>query len=93
MEKNKFFKISNNFGELIKNFNQHENWVNSIQVIEDANKLISACDKNKIKIWDLQSGECLKTLNGHSDYVLSVLIYKNNKLISGSEDKTLKIWD
>jgi WD40 repeat protein len=85
------FKISNEFGKLIKNFNQHENWVDSIQVIEDANKLISASNDETIKIWDLQSGECLKTLNEHS--VSRVLIYKNNKFISGSYNNKIKMWD
>jgi hypothetical protein len=32
MENNKFFKLSNNFGELIKNFNQHTHSVNSTLV-------------------------------------------------------------
>jgi WD40 repeat protein len=89
----KKFKISNDSGKLIKNFYQHEDFVHSIQVIEDANRLISASYDKTIKIWDLQSGECLKTLNEHSLGAKSVLIYKNNKFISGSFDKTIKIWD
>jgi WD40 repeat protein len=87
------FKISNDSGKLIKNFNQHKDLVRSIQVIEDLNKLISASNDKTIKIWDLKSGECLETLKDHSWLVTSVLIYKNNKFISGSYDKTIKIWD
>ena len=29
-------------------------------------RLVSGSDDSSIKIWDLSSGECLKTLNGHS---------------------------
>jgi WD40 repeat protein len=89
--KTKTFKVSNDSGKLIKNFNQHKSIVRSIQVIEDANKLISASNDETIKIWDLQSGECLKTLNEHS--VSRVLIYKNNKFISGSYNNKIKMWD
>ena len=36
---------------------------------------------------------CLKTLEGHSDYVRSVSYSPDGtKIISGSADKTIKIW-
>ncbi|MEE1203610.1 MAG: hypothetical protein UHN59_04835, partial [Bacteroidales bacterium] len=39
-------------------------------------------------------GECLKTLEGHSEYVYSVAYSPDGtKIISGSKDKTIKIWD
>jgi WD40 repeat protein len=85
------FKISNDFGKLIKYFNHHK--VNSIQVLEDANKLISTSSDNSIKIWNMRNGKCLKTLNEHSGTVTCVIIYNNNKFISGSWDDTIKIWD
>ena len=46
-----------------------------------------------IKIWDANTGECLKTLRGHSDWVLSVAYSPDGtKIISGSFDETVKIW-
>lgn len=101
------FKISNNFGELIKSFkcgshfccfghHPRRVYISPILIGLSIYKLISARVKTKcgkIKIWDLQSGECLKTLNEHKDCVTSILIYKNNKFISGSDDETIKIWD
>jgi WD40 repeat protein len=40
------------------------------------------------------SGKCVKTLKGHSDYVRSVCFSKDDKLVvSGSGDKTLRLWD
>lgn len=35
----------------------------------------------------------LKTLNGHASYVLSLAVLPDNKLASGFDDKTIKIWD
>ena len=31
--------------------------------------LVSASDDKTLKIWELSSGKCLKTLKGHSNYV------------------------
>jgi WD40 repeat protein len=45
-----------------------------------------------IKIWNLISGECIKTLKGHTDWVKTLAVLSDNKLASGSDDKTIKIW-
>ena len=47
---------------------------------------------NTIKIWDINAGECLKTLEGHTGWVNSVF-FKDNLIISGSNDNTIRIWD
>jgi hypothetical protein len=55
-------------------------------------KLISGSSDSTIKIWDLQTGKELHTLNGHQDRIICMTTF-NGKLISGSLDKTIKIWD
>ena len=85
--------LSKDFGDLINIYNEHVKCINSIQVDVGSNKLISASDDKTIKIWNLETGECLKTLNDHKNYVNCILIISNNRFMSGSEDKTIKIWD
>jgi WD40 repeat protein len=47
-----------------------------------------------IKVWDINTGTCLKTLRGHTDWVWSVIFtHDNHTLISGSDDHTIKLWD
>jgi WD40 repeat protein len=93
IKKNADLVLSDDCGVLIKEFNQHLDQVQSIQVDEKSNKMISASRDNTVKIWDLEDGHCLKTLNDHQDGVNCVLIIPGNKFISGSDDETIKIWD
>lgn len=54
--------------------------------------LISGSQKT-IKIWDLQTGREVITLRGHTSLVTSVAAAPQaQRLISGSEDRTIKIW-
>ena len=47
----------------------------------------------KLNAQDVSKFTCLKTLYGHSHSVLSVAYSPDGtKIISGSEDKTIKIW-
>ena len=47
-----------------------------------------------MKLWDVTSGECLQTLEGHSGGVNSVSFSPDcSKIASGSHDRTIKIWE
>jgi WD40 repeat protein len=46
-----------------------------------------------IKIWDLESDKCIKTLTGHENWVMYISQIANNQIVSGSMDNTIKIWD
>ncbi len=46
-----------------------------------------------VKIWDIRTGSCLATLDGHSYPVLSLSFSPDgDRLVSASGDTTLKIW-
>ena len=52
----------------------------------------SANDKT-IKVWDLESGRLLRSLEGHTDGVNAVALTPDGRIVSGSADKTIKVWD
>jgi len=39
------------------------------------------------------TGNCLKTLEGHTSYVTSIHFDGNGLLASGSNDKTIRLWE
>ena len=44
--------------------------------------------------WNLNTGQCLRTLIGHIEGVWSVAVTPDgSKIVSGSEDNTVKVWD
>ena len=62
----------------------------------DGTKLaIGACfPANWIKVWNLDDGEIVMTLEGHSNNVTSVRYSPDGSIIaSGSWDKSVKLWN
>ena len=52
----------------------HSNTVTSVAISSDSKYIVSGSGDKTIKIWDIESGKEIKTLNGHSEGVYSVAI-------------------
>ncbi|WP_367339737.1 WD40 repeat domain-containing protein, partial [Aminivibrio sp.] len=46
-----------------------------------------------LRLWDLESGECLRVLEGHEEWVRGAVLTHDGKVLSWSEDNTLRLWD
>ncbi|KAG6818599.1 hypothetical protein H0H93_003623 [Arthromyces matolae] len=66
---------------------------NSIVLIKDG-LIVSGSNDCKIKIWNAETGECVRTLLGHEALVRALAFdSRNGRLVSASYDKTVKVWD
>ncbi len=55
---------------------------------------MSGSSDKTIKVWNYQSGECLHTLKGHTNEILSIASIPDTKfIVSGSTDKTVRLWN
>ena len=68
--------------------------VNSRWTVEmdDPRYVCSASKDKTLRIWNLQNQTTEKTLIGHTDYVRCLLYLPDGRILSGSDDKTMRIW-
>jgi WD40 repeat protein/serine/threonine protein kinase len=95
-------------GRCLRTFEGHAHQVNTVCLSIDRRYALSGSnlyrpwgawsdykeDKRTIKLWDIESGRCLRVFEGHTDDVYSVCLNADGRYaLSGSSDNTLKLWD
>ena len=55
--------------------------------------MIAFANKRDVIIFDLESRQIHTILKGHAHYIVSIKLYSPSKIITSSQDLTLKIWD
>ncbi|XP_061346465.1 zinc finger CCCH domain-containing protein 48-like [Gastrolobium bilobum] len=75
--------------ELIASLRGHTKAVVCLSI--GRNMLYSGSVDHSIKVWDLDTLQCERTLNGHTEVVTSLICWEQY-LLSSSSDCTIKVW-
>jgi hypothetical protein len=73
----------------------HHGLPRSADTNSDGTRVVTGCSHRdaSVKLWDLRSGACLRTLDGHADGVYSLAFRGDDQVASGSRDTTIRLWD
>ena len=72
----------------------HTESVLALDISDDGTRLISASADHTIRIWDVATGDHIRTMRGHEDDVRGVrFLQEENRALSASKDQTIRLWD
>ena len=75
-------------------FRGHTSYVYRVAVTPDGQRIISTSEDRTVRLWEIDSGKCLLTLQGHLAAVIGVAVTPDGRrIISGSEDGTMRVWE
>ncbi|MBI2438167.1 MAG: protein kinase [Lentisphaerae bacterium] len=68
--------------------------VASVAYSPDGRFVLSGSNDDTLRLWDVATGQCLRTFEGHTDWVESIAYSPDGRFVlSGSADDTLRLWD
>jgi len=72
----------------------HAAAVRSVVFSPDGQRALSGSKDKTVRLWDVESGRCLRVLESHTNSVRSVAWSPDGqRALSGSEDHTVRLWD
>lgn len=66
--------------------------MSSVAISYDSRLVATGNLDKMVRVWETHTGQLMEKLEGHRDSVYSVAFMPNDELISGSLDKTIKLW-
>lgn len=71
----------------------HAGAIWTVDVNRDWTHALSGSDDKTMKLWDINTGECVRTFTGHSNTVRCVRFgHDESYVVSGSWDNTIRVW-
>jgi WD40 repeat protein len=68
--------------------------VSAVVVAPDGKRAVSGSWDKTLRVWDLETGLPLRTLEGHASGVFGVAVTPDwKRAVSASDDNTLRVWD
>jgi hypothetical protein len=71
----------------------HKRSVSSVVFSPDGKWLASGAEDNKVRVWNIETGDCQAALEGHAAPVTCVAFLPDGtRLVSAAHDQTIRIW-
>jgi WD40 repeat protein len=91
-------RVSNNsaYPRAISVLSGHTSRITTAKFSPDGNYLASSSNDHTVRIWDVETWECIKILEGHTNLVNFVAYHPDAQrrlLASCSHDETIRLWD
>jgi COMPASS component SWD3 len=68
--------------------------INQLKWLNSETHVVAASEDKQIKVYDIERGQCVLSLNGHRSSVFSVSVHPDiNLVVSGSYDECIRLWD
>ncbi len=83
-------------GKSLAGWQASKHYVLSVVPMADGRRVITAggSTDRALKLWDIATQNCLRTLGGHTAATRSVSLARNQiRAVSGSNDQTLRLWN
>ncbi|MCY6492181.1 eIF2A-related protein [Leptolyngbya sp. GGD] len=69
-------------------------WIWSVIWLNHGTMLAAAYTDCTIKVWDIASSKCIRVIQAHEHWVLSLALHPSGRMLaSSSMDRTVKLWD
>jgi len=88
-------RVLDHDGRLLHEFQAHDDYIRSLDIVSDRSLLLSCCDDMTIKAWDMDNNyDCVKTFHGHMHYVMQVRCHphETGRFATASLDRTIQFW-
>jgi WD40 repeat protein len=86
----------NPFNPCLRVLQEHTERVLGVSLTYDGKYAVTGSNDNSLNLWDLQSGECLKTIRPHTSYLKALDATPNLNLVvtsGGNPDTALRLWN
>ncbi|KAI1326316.1 mitochondrial division protein [Xylariaceae sp. FL0255] len=79
-------------GYSIREIKAHADTITAMDFDVPFGTMVTASLDDTVKVWDLNAGRCIGSLEGHTASVRALQV-EDNILITGSADATIRLWD
>jgi WD40 repeat protein len=84
----------NPYPALVKTLEGHKDMIWDVKISPDVKLAISAGNDGTIRIWELESGECIKILENNMGIIFSLCLgYDGKSAVAAGNNKCLYIWN